>query len=243
MSDMLEHGASGGAGPLPPSESHDEFLELCATATTGSLSADERGRLKNHLAQCDFCREIMAQYQAIVDGVIPAWAANSAEEKPAPSAWSQDEAEARLFARLGESESFSIPREPVESRRPPSSPAPPKVPASSGDALWRHMWVQFAAALLLVASLGLIAYRTGMRRGLDLAPHDVKLDSVSPAAQEAGNYSPQSALKTRLTDAQKTNLPDPQVAALRSELEARLAEITVKGGVKPGQCGGVKVGQ
>ena len=121
--------------------------ELCATATTGSLSAEERRRLNAHLAQCESCREILAQYQAIVDRVIPAWAADPVEEKRAPYAWSQDEAEAQFFARLGESEPFPIQRESGESELPPESLAAQNVSASSGDALWRHMWVQFAAAL------------------------------------------------------------------------------------------------
>ena len=104
--------------------------------------------------------EIMAQYQALVDRVIPAWAPDPVEEKGAPYAWSQEEAEAQLFARLGESERFRIQRESGESRLPPESLAAQNARVSSGDALWRHMWVQFAAALLLVGALGLIAYRT-----------------------------------------------------------------------------------
>ena len=222
MSDMLEHGTSGGAAPLPPGESHDEFLELCATATTGSLSAEERRRLNAHLAQCQSCREIMAQYQAIVDRVIPAWAADAVEEKPAPSAWSQEEAEARLFARLGESERFPIQRESGESQLPPESPAVPNAPTSSGDALWRHMWVQFAAALLLVAALGLIAYRTGIRRGLDLVQRSSMPTPSRPASDAA--TAPATSASER-TPALATSAADQQLAALRIQLEERAAEI------------------
>lgn len=117
---------------MPPRESHDEFLELCATATTGSLSAEERRRLKEHLAQCESCRQIMAQYQAIVDRAIPAWAADPGEEKRAPSGWSQQEAEEQLLARLGESDSFPIQRESGESQLLPVSLAPPNVRAPLG---------------------------------------------------------------------------------------------------------------
>jgi anti-sigma factor RsiW len=222
MSDMLEHGASGGAGPLPPHESHDEFLELCATATTGSLSAEERRTLNAHLAQCESCREIVAQYQAIVDRVIPALAADPVEEKPGSYAWSQDEAEAQLFARLRESGRFPIQRESGESQLPPELLATPNVRASSGDALWRHMWVQFAAALLLVAALGMIAYRTGIRRGLNLAPRESML---TPSRPVSGAATGSATSASERTPAPATSGADKQLAALRIQLGERAAEI------------------
>ena len=208
---------------MPPGESHDEFLELCATATTGSLSAEERRRLNAHLAQCASCREIMAQYQAIVDRVIPAWAADPVvEEEHAPYPWSQDEAEAQLFARLGESDRFAIQRDSGESQLPPGSLPPPEVRASSGDALWRHMWVQFAAALLLVAALGLIAYRTGIRQGLDL----VLRSSMPTASRPASGTSngPKTSASDRVP-ASGTSGAEQQLATLRVQLEERAAEI------------------
>jgi hypothetical protein len=222
MSDMLEHGASGGAGPLPPHESHDEFLELCATATTGSLNAEERARLKEHLAQCASCREIMEQYQAIVDRVIPAWTADLAEENRAPSGWSLEEAELRLFARLGKSESSPIQKQSGVSQVPGGNPAPPVIPASSGDALWRHIWIQFAAAILLVAALGLIAYRTGIRRGIDLAPRGSMSTSSRPASvAQAGPAIPASN-RSVPSAARDANQP---LATLRIQLEERKSEV------------------
>lgn len=222
MSDMLEHGANGGAAPLPPGESHDEFLELCATATTGALRPEERRRLSAHLVQCESCRAIMAQYQAIVDRVIPAWAADPVEDKRASYTWSQDEAEAQLFARLGESERFRIRRESRESQLPPESLAAQNVRVSSGDALWRHMWVQFAAALLLVAALGLIAYRTGIRRGLDLAPRWSMPTSSRPAP--GAETAPEPSASGR-APASATSGADQQLVALRVQLDERAAEI------------------
>lgn len=207
---------------MPPGESHDEFLELCATATTGSLGAEERRRLNAHLAQCESCREIMAQYQAIVDRVIPAWAADPVEEKRPPYAWSQDEAEAQLFARLGENERFPIQRESGESQLPAGSPVAPNVRDSSGDALWRHMWVQFAAALLLVAALGLIAYRTGIRRGLDLVPRGSIPTPSRPASDSATG---QETSASERAPAPAPRGADQQLAALRVQLEERATEI------------------
>jgi len=215
---MLESGASGGARPLPPSESHDEFLEFCATATTGSLSAEERKRLSAHLSQCESCREIMAQYEAILGRVIPAWAPDPAEGEQDSSGWSQDEAEARLFARLGEPQDVSINHafKAVPVQR--GSLAPPKY---SGETLWRHLWGQFAAALLLVAALGLIAYRIGIRRGSDFALRAAP--TVSRPVTTAASSS--EALDGKQPSPSAMKGADPQVEALRSQLGERLAEI------------------
>lgn len=222
MSDMLESGASGGARPLPPSESHDDFLELCATATTGSLTAEERRRLNAHLSQCESCREIMAQYEAILGRVIPALAPDPTEREKGSSEWSQNEAEARLFARLGESDNVTghqaFKAIPVQSE---SFAPSPRERAPSGEALWRHMWVQFAAAMFLVTALGLMAYRIGIRRGTDLAPRA----SITTPSTATGAPSASETTSSNQTTTPATRAADPQVTALRSQLEEKLAEI------------------
>jgi hypothetical protein len=222
MSDMLENGSSGGASPLPPSESHDEYLELCATASTGSLSAAERRRLQEHLSRCDSCRQIMAQYEAVIGKVIPALAPDPLKEKSAPSGWSLEQAEAALFARLSESEGFPQSQDVREQPRSPEPFAPAKMREPSGEALWRHMWGQFAAAVLLIATLGLISFRIGVRRGLDLAPHaSMPTPSMPSSAAPIGRETSNSAKPST----PKIQPASPQVAALRAQLEEKLEEI------------------
>jgi anti-sigma-K factor RskA len=164
----------------------------------------------------------MAQYQAIVDRVIPSWAADPAEGKRASGDWSLEEAEKQLFARLDEPESTPVQRPSRESHLPSVSPAALNARVSSGDALWRHVWVQFAAALFLVAALGLIAYRTGIRRGLDLAPGASMPTSPRPAS--GAQTGPESAASDRAPVSAKMGT-DQQLATLRTQLEQRLAEI------------------
>ena len=213
MSDMLGGDASGGAISLPSSESHDEYLELCATATTGSLNAEERRRLSAHLAQCSSCREVMTQYDAIVGRVIPAWAPERAGEDELPAGWRADEAERQLFARLRESDGSTgskgapLPREPLGS---------PKVTRSLAEALWGHLWGQLATALLLVATLGSIAYRMGTQRARNLAP-SAPTPTISKSATDARILSPPRA---------DPNAPEDAIQSrLRSELREKLAEI------------------
>jgi hypothetical protein len=221
MTDMQEHGASGRTGPLPPSESHDGFLELCATATTGSLNAEERRRLKEHLAQCESCREILAQYEAIIDRVIPVWVPDLTEERRTPSGWSLEEAEAQLFARLGEPDRLPNQQEFPELKSPPASISPPTVRTFSGDVLWRHLWVQFAAALLLVAALGIIAYRTGVGRGLILVLRGSASDTSLP---DSGLPNEPAISASDRTPALENGM-GAQLAALRTQFKERLAEI------------------
>jgi anti-sigma factor ChrR (cupin superfamily) len=48
----------------------EEFAELCALSTTGSLTAEERVLLEKHIAVCDQCRALVADYESLAsDGM------------------------------------------------------------------------------------------------------------------------------------------------------------------------------
>src|SRR6266849_2460973 len=59
---------------------HAKFVELCALYSTGSLSMDEMQELTGHLAECDECRHLLADYQALVRDGIPLLADDSVVE-------------------------------------------------------------------------------------------------------------------------------------------------------------------
>ncbi|HEY2468234.1 MAG TPA: hypothetical protein VGI45_10425 [Terracidiphilus sp.] len=164
----------------------------------------------------------MAQYQAIVDRVIPAWAPVTTEMDHASSGWSPDLAEAELFARLNESDRPLPESEFQEIPLQSESSASAGVSPSSEDALWRHIWVQFAVALLLVAALGLMAYRIGKRRGTDLAARTSAPAAVSPAAVAATESEDPASNRTSSSAAKETDL---QLEHLRVQLASSLAEI------------------
>lgn len=153
---------------MPQSESHDEFLALCALATTSPLSEQEQKRLQKHLLSCLSCREAMQQYEEVLSAVIPALAPDDFPKDLQPGhSWSQAQAEASFFSRLEQEEQSN---EAPEGRRngivnPASAD---RLCLDMGDAIWRHVWIQYAAGILLIITLGLCAYQVGIRHGSGL---------------------------------------------------------------------------
>jgi hypothetical protein len=218
MSDMVENGSSGGGPSLPPGDPHDEFFELCALATTDWLSAEEKKRLDEHLAQCPLCRDALRQYQTLVDTGVPAAALAATDQNAEPD---RSLAEASLFARIDREEAvggeFRRREVPVVPR--PGVTALPR--ADAHDALWQHLWWQSAAGLILAVALGFSIYRTGMHRGREMAQ-----TTAPPAARPAPiNPSPPSPTAG---DAERAALQrkDDQVAALHAQLAKQSVQVT-----------------
>ena len=221
MTDMVENGFSAGAGALPPDGPHHEFLDLCALATSGSLNATERKRLEDHLSHCASCRAAMAQYQAVVAKAIPAVAPEFPPENEGDASWSLDQAEASLFARLNKE-----PEQPESAEasllNSPYDPDPAPL-ISRADTIWRHMWWQFAAGLLLVVALGFSVYRIGLHRGTELEKRAAPAASARQftLAPTAGGVA--SSAVPAIGEAQRK---DGEVAQLRAQLKEQSSEIS-----------------
>jgi len=216
-----------GAGSLSQSGPHDEFLELCAASTSGDLTGDEQRRLREHLAICASCREALRQYESIVSDVIPAIAASEEPAAPRQNAddWSQGQqelAENALLDRLAREG-----KHPLEEtgRRNGSSVFPHRILPFATESTWRHVWMLYAAGILLFCALSFFAYRVGMRRGTDIAKRP------QPTQQEAAPA--QASLEEQLSDAghdravvnKEITQRDKMIADLRRQLARQSAEI------------------
>ncbi len=173
---------------MPSGESHDVFLELCALSATDALSAQERERLSRHLDDCAECRGALEQYKALIAAGVPAAFLDRTREESFNSdpGWSLEEAEARLLAHLDNED------------KPAGADFPVPVPVSSFDGLgasestvprvdtlWRHLWLQAVAALLLVVALGSTVYRLGLDRGAQTAQIAAKTPEPSRSSSPA----------------------------------------------------------
>jgi archaellum component FlaC len=217
-----------GAGALSQTGPHDEFLELCAASTSGDLTDDEQRRLREHIAVCASCREALRQYESIVSDVIPAIAAGEEPEHAQPAeAWSpeqQDQAEKALFDRLAREEKHP----PGETgNRNGASSFPHRILPFATESTWRHVWMLYAAGILLFCALSFFAYRVGMRRGTDIA----KAPPPQITKQEA--FPAQASIEEQLSDAGhdravvNTEIArrDRMIADLRHQLARQSAEI------------------
>jgi signal transduction histidine kinase len=204
-------------------EPHDEFLELCAVATSGQLTIEEQKKLREHLAVCSSCREATREYEAVVSHAIPAMAADETPENidPGPG-WSMSKAEAALFERI-EHEDESRGREQKDRAETQRTTDPRRVFPFAGAGTWRRVWALYAAGILLSVALGLSAYFVGIHRGV----------SSATLAPPQANPQRNLALEERLSDAghereiARTQIEqrDRQIADLRRQLERQSAEM------------------
>jgi hypothetical protein len=183
--------------------SHEEYRELCAAATAGELSAEEQATLAAHLAVCPDCRRVKREYEAAaVAGVAALSEIHKAEDAEVTDpSWSLDDAEKRFFERLSKEDGppeLGATRAAVGGKRHTYRPS---------QIRWREIWMPFAAAILLALALGVVAYRSGLKRGTDTAlkavqPVNDSQSSLEAQVSDAGYERAQ--LQTKLSDSEKS---------------------------------------
>jgi DNA repair exonuclease SbcCD ATPase subunit len=210
-----------------PSGPHDEFLELCAVSTSGQLSEEEQKRLQEHLAVCSECREAVREFESVVNDVIPAIGAEqSSRVHPGPG-WSQSKAEKALFDRLAKEEGH--PAGSAEKRNGVPAAFRRVLPIAP-ESTWRHVWMLYAAGILLFITLCLSAYWVGVRHGTDVA----RSTPPAPAVQPSSATESAASLEEQLSDAAhdreiaRTQIAqrDQALADLHRQLQQQSAEIS-----------------
>jgi hypothetical protein len=149
--------------------SHEEFLELCASATAGELSLDERTKLQAHLAECPDCRGVMREYEAAARAGVVALAQDFASEDEAvDGSWSAENAEKAFFKRLDQ-EQADQKFEGIGHDYSDQTKLGKRFTYRPSQIRWREMWMPLAAVILLALALGVAAYRTGLKQWTDVA--------------------------------------------------------------------------
>ena len=208
---------------------HDEFLELCAASTSGELTDDEQKRLQEHLATCAACREALRQYESIVSEVIPAIAASEEPEHvQANNTWSQEQqeqAEKALFDRLAREGKHPSPKTGNRNGLPIF---PHRLLPFPSESTWRHVWMLYAAGILLFTALSFFAYRVGMHRATNVAkgpqPEPTKQAAAAPAQPSLEEQLSDAGHDRAVTNAEIAER-DKMIAELRRQMARQSAEI------------------
>jgi Anti-sigma-K factor rskA len=200
---------------------HEEFLELCAAATAGELNPTEQTKLNFHLSECAVCRKAMVDYESASRHVVTAMAPEFMLAKPETgSTWSLESAEAAFFKRLDkeagrQSVAGNHSQENLPNRGQRFTYRPSQIH-------WREIWMPFAAAVLLALALSIAAYRTGIKRGTEVARStpDVLKGPTSSLEEEASDVGHERAgLVAKLTEEDKV------IADLRRQLSDQQKEV------------------
>ena len=197
---------------------HQEFLELCALAASGSLGEAEGKKLREHLVACSECREAMKEFHAVVDEVIPELAPELTGEPAFDPCFSQEKAEASFRERLTDEKE----RERDQVGADPSvSPLVVRQVSSFRRHFERYdLWLPMAASALLCATLGILSYRTGRNHGIEWARLE---EGSKPVAEAALANAP--APPNRDVQDKELAVRDATLADLRREIVQKSGEL------------------
>lgn len=199
---------------------HEEFLEFCALAASGSLSEVEWKKLREHLVACFECQQAMKDFDAVVDKVIPELAPELTEDPRLDPSFSKEIAEASFRKRLTDEKE----RERTGAEADVSRSAP--VMARSGSLgrhfAWYDLWLPMAASALLCATLAILSYRTGRNHGIEWARLE---ERTEPAAQTASVDTHTASQPKADGHEKELAARDAELTDLRHEIAQKLSEL------------------
>jgi hypothetical protein len=154
-------------------ESHDEFRELCAIATSGELSEQEQRKLREHLTGCPECRQALKEFEAVVDVGVPLLASQLSAEHSERSASTQpmvpksndiEESVVAAPSQVG-MDGAGLGSDAAE----PGFVFAQRNRSARKQMNWNYVWYSFAACVLLTIALGFYAYRVGKTHIVNVA--------------------------------------------------------------------------
>jgi hypothetical protein len=169
---------------------HEDFLELCAVATSDSLTEGEWDKLKRHLATCDACSSVLRDYQRITEEGMGTLAPEfAAESIRAVSSHSIESTKRKLFSRisLDLEERGRGAEAVVDHRSGAKGNGHPRRTSRATQCMLRY-----AAAIALVFGLTATAYRLGERKNAGL-----KAPVESATSKEDGILKKEVAILTQ----------------------------------------------
>ena len=221
-------------------EPHEEFLELCAAATTGELTAPEQQKLNAHLAECPDCRRAAEDYEVATRETISAMASDVVlPEVPSDSSWSVDKAEKAFFKRL---DSESVPAGEAVKNEPATARQGQRFVYQPLQFRSREIWMSLAAVLLLGLALGIVAYRSGMKRGTETArtttePIKDSTGSLEERASDAGHERAQLLAKLQEQDELLADLKRQLLAQQKTTSALMATDTAARGDNRPSPDG------
>lgn len=203
-------------------DSHEKYLELCAASTAGELSGEEERTLEEHLSVCASCRQAKHKFEMTVQRAVPALAddlAPPAEQSDA--SWSVEKAEAAFFKRLKADQNSSPPADNAASKGE-TEPTGRRLAYRPSEIPWAELWMPFAACVLLAIALGIVAYRSGFKRGTNTTqekPVQAQLSAGSLEEQISDLGHERAELLAKLA------VDDKAVAELKRDMVAQGDEL------------------
>ena len=200
---------------------HEEFLELCAAATAGELNPGEQANLDAHLTECAECRKAMREFEIASRHGGAALVSELAPEKTKNAgSWSVEKAEEAFFKRLDKEAGGQTAEADKDEKTSPSRGQ--RFTYRPSPIRWREVWMPFAAAVLLAVALSIAAYRTGIKRGTDVARSTPELPTGSASSLEE-QVSDAGHERARLMA--KVIEEDKVIAELRRQLSEQQREV------------------
>ena len=223
---MKNNGANPETERRPQSDSHEEFLELCALFTSDSLTEDERSRLERHLHVCAVCSDTVKDYDRIAGVVLPTLGPGLLPNLNSTALLGSTELAKRKLLERARSEVVFFAglrgSSDVNNRFAKAARTVPLWHARSLFSLWhREPLLRYAAGILLVVGLTVSAYRLGERKAGVLSHSDQLSGSGGQSLQQ------QVAALTQegQTLAVKLRERDQTVESIASQMNVQVVDI------------------